>query len=152
MAAGRGRPSPRVNGRTSEAVRACRPSFTSRRIVLAVLLHDLGSTPGGQAVRCRRGKSRLAAHQLTTLRRGGELRPFRKLRVLNFATPQVQPRSGLLTGRELAAPRSSLSELGHLTSNRRLHRHRRRHKTQDALVSGGNGGPGGGVLARRCRV
>ena len=97
------------------------------------------------------GMSRRAAHKLTTLRRGRELR-FRKLRVLSFATPQVRPRSGLLTGCELAAPRSSLSELGHLTTNGRSHRHRRRHKAQDALVGGDSGGPGGGFLARRRRV
>ena len=60
--------------------------------------------------------------------------------------------SGLLTGCELAAPRSSFSELGHLTANRRSHRHRRRHKAQDALASEGSGGPGRGVLARRRRV
>ena len=82
---------------------------------------------------------------------GRELR-FRKLRVLSFATPQVRPCSGLWTGRELAAPRPSLRELGHLTANRRSHRLRRRHKAQAALVSGGSGGPGGGVLVRRRRV
>ena len=103
-----------------------------------MLLPDLGSTPGGQAVRCRRGMSRRAAHQLATLRRGRELR-LRKLRVLSFATPQARPRCGLLTGRELAAPHSSLSELGHLTTNGRSHRLRRRHKAQDALVSRGSG-------------
>ena len=90
-------------------------------------------------------------HELATLRRGRELR-FRKLRVLSFDTPQVRPRCGLWTGHELAAPRSSLSELGHLTANRWSHRLRRRHKAQDGLVSGGSGGPGGGFLARRRRV
>ena len=128
--------------------RTCRPSYTSRRILLAVLLPDLDSTPGGQAVRCRRGMSYRAAHELTTLRRGRELR-LRELRVFSLATPQVRPRFGLLMGCELVAPRSSLSELGHLTANRRPHRHRRRHKAQAALASGGSGGPGGGVPARR---
>ena len=92
--------------KTLEAVRACRPSFTRRRILLAVLLPDLGSTPGGQAVLCRRSMSYCAALQLATLRRGRGLR-FRKQRVLSFATPQARPRCGLLTGLELAAPRSS---------------------------------------------
>ena len=138
-------------GRRRQFARADPASRAGVTILLAVLLPDLGSTPGGQAVRCRRGVSCRAAQQLTTFRRGRGRR-LRKLRVLSFAKLQVRRRSRLLTGCELAAPRSSLSELGHLTTNGRSHRLRRRHKAQDALASGGSGGPCGGVLARRRRI
>ena len=146
MAAGCRRPPPRVNGgrwrHSARADPASRAGVYCWRCFCLTWTRRREERPFAAGEVCR------ATHQLTTLRRGRELR-LRKLRVLSFATPQVRPRSGLRTGCELAAPRSSLSELGHLTTNGRSLRLRRRHKAQDALVSGDSGGPDGGVLARR---
>ena len=151
VAAGCRRPQPRVNGgrwrRLARADPASRAGVSCWRCFCPTWTQRREDRPFAAGEVCRA----VLLHELATLRRGRELR-FRKLRVLNFAMLQVRPRSGLRTGRELAAPRSSLSKLGHLTANRRSHRLRRRHKAQDALVSGGSGGPGGGVLARRRRV